>query len=255
MVDDRLLETSDLPLERELLRAAAQETPPSAARVRSLAALGLLGVATPAAAAAAGTAPATSAGAASVLGMHWLFKWGFVFGIGASAVGGAIAVERSVRPVDSTAVATAVEPAVAAVPASATGVVADSTPADSHEPEASDESSEEARPVTKSVSRMSRARRDTAELPSTPHAVSIREEVRLLDRARAEVARGAPDAALATLTEYSGRFPTGTLREEAAVIRIEALRASGRDRAASQEQSEFQRQFPTSAHQPDAGSR
>jgi hypothetical protein len=251
VVDDRLLETSELPLERELLRAAAEEGPPSAARVRSLAALGLLGVATPAAAAGLGTTSATSsAGAAGALGLPWLFKWGLVLGIGASAVGGAIVVERSVRPVDSTAVDAAVEPTVAEPRTEQPAGATTSSPSDTMEQRV-----EEPPPQPQAPRRAAAPRRDKEAPPSTPGAVSIRAEVRLLDRARAELARNASDAALATLAEYSARFPRGTLREEAAVIRIDALRASGRDHAASREEHEFQRHFPSSAHQLDAGAR
>ena len=47
MAEERLIDTSELPLERELLRAAAEESPPPSARRRGLAALGLLSVAVP----------------------------------------------------------------------------------------------------------------------------------------------------------------------------------------------------------------
>jgi hypothetical protein len=51
------------------------------------------------------------------------------------------------------------------------------------------------------------------------------------------------------------RFPRGELREEAAVIRIEALRSSGRDRAATRAEQKFQKRYPESAHQLDPESR
>jgi len=52
-------------------------------------------------------------------------------------------------------------------------------------------------------------------------------EVALLDRARA-VARSAPGSALAALDEHARTFPNGALRDEAAVVRLEALLAAGR---------------------------
>ncbi len=265
MVDDRLLETSDLPLERELLRAAAEEAPPSATRVRALAALGLLSVATPAAAAtsaaATGTA-ATTAGHAGLLGAHWIFKWGLVLGLGASAVGGAVVAERSLRGGDAEVVSSAIEPTVSPAPTAAEerqGVGPEVDP-DSEEieaevpPEERTASVEHEAMPARPVPTGSRAR-PAPKTPAVPTgAVSIREEVQLLDRARAQVARHAPEAALATLGEYASRYPQGALREEAAVIRIEALRASGRRQAAGREAQEFHQEYPTSAH-IDAGSR
>lgn len=60
---------------------------------------------------------------------------------------------------------------------------------------------------------------------------SLSEEVALIDRARATSA-SRPRAALALLDEHARRFPAGVLRDEAAVLRVEALVASG-DRAAA----------------------
>jgi hypothetical protein len=59
---------------------------------------------------------------------------------------------------------------------------------------------------------------------------SLLEEMALLDAARASLAAHAPTRALATLDDLEHRFPQTTFREEATVLRIEALFAVG-DRA------------------------
>lgn len=52
-------------------------------------------------------------------------------------------------------------------------------------------------------------------------------EVALIDRART-LARSSPGESMAALDEYARTFPGGTLRDEAAVVRVEALLAAGR---------------------------
>jgi hypothetical protein len=54
-------------------------------------------------------------------------------------------------------------------------------------------------------------------------------EVAELDKARSLLAARAPDRALAALDAYAERFPAGSLRLEATVLRIEALAKSGRN--------------------------
>jgi len=50
-------------------------------------------------------------------------------------------------------------------------------------------------------------------------ANSIREEIELLDRARAELRRGSPAGARRLIDEYLARFPSGELRNEAEIIK------------------------------------
>ncbi|WP_394842873.1 hypothetical protein LZC95_38100 [Pendulispora brunnea] len=66
--------------------------------------------------------------------------------------------------------------------------------------------------------------------PKTERRSSLLEEMALLDAARASIAAHAPARALATLDDLEHRFPQTTFREEATVLRIEALHAAG-DRA------------------------
>ena len=74
------------------------------------------------------------------------------------------------------------------------------------------------------------ARPPAAAVPTTPNprprsrkaASSLAEEVKLLDRVRASMARGDRAAALRELDGYDQRHPAGTLRREARVLRTRA---------------------------------
>lgn len=54
-------------------------------------------------------------------------------------------------------------------------------------------------------------------------APDLRGEIGMVDAARAALAAGAPDRALAVLERYGRRYPRGTFAPEAATLRIEAL--------------------------------
>jgi hypothetical protein len=65
-------------------------------------------------------------------------------------------------------------------------------------------------------------------LPAEPVAVpEVVTEVSLLERARKE-AKAQPETALKSITEYKQRFPTGQLRPQAEVVRLEALLRMGK---------------------------
>jgi hypothetical protein len=74
----------------------------------------------------------------------------------------------------------------------------------------------------------------------------LREEVRLLDRARQLDARRDYPAMLAVVTEHERSFPTGRLTEEREVVRVKALVGLGRGGEARQAAVRFHRQFPRS---------
>ena len=63
-------------------------------------------------------------------------------------------------------------------------------------------------------------------VPAPARGPSVGAEVALIDRARS-LARARPREALALLDEHSTTFPEGVLRDEAAVVRVEALLAAG----------------------------
>lgn len=69
------------------------------------------------------------------------------------------------------------------------------------------------------------ARREAAPLAASD--AKLRDEIRLLDRARAALRMRAPQQALQELRQYFEGHPRGMLEPEAAVLRIEALRENG----------------------------
>lgn len=250
MDNDRLIDASDLPLERELIRAAAEETTPQDVRRRALAALGLLVIA-PAAAvsvsatASAATATGTTAGAVgkTLWWQAWPFKLSVLLGLGGTAVGGGITWQRAqlgasitnatvpAIPTVARLSRTASEGNAAALPGSG---IRESSPPPAELPLA--EKTErnpgvaEARGVAPQRRLGAAAVRDsTAAAPLSAQAkgaASIRDEIDRLDQARSALRRGAPDAALGLLREYSARYPNGELTAEAEVVRREAQRAS-----------------------------
>jgi hypothetical protein len=89
VAEQRLIESSELPLERELLRAASAECAPLSVRRRALDALGLLRVMPPTASASASTSPS----ATSLRHYQWLLKLSLVVAIGVAI--GAVAAMGS----------------------------------------------------------------------------------------------------------------------------------------------------------------
>jgi len=62
---------------------------------------------------------------------------------------------------------------------------------------------------------------------STPAAGALRDEITLIDGARAALSAGSPGQALALLERYRARHPRGMLLPEALAMRIEAIDRSG----------------------------
>jgi hypothetical protein len=77
-------------------------------------------------------------------------------------------------------------------------------------------------------------------------AEQLSREVTRLRRARAALVAGAPATALEVLNGYALEFPLGTLRAEAAALRIEALAAQGERATARRLASEFLGSYPAS---------
>lgn len=86
--------------------------------------------------------------------------------------------------------------------------------------------------------------------PSQPdeHDVDIVAELALLRRARAALAAGQTDSALALLAEHAQRFAGGHLAEERTSLRVQALCAAGSRDAARAEAEAFVRANPASPH-------
>jgi TolA-binding protein len=62
---------------------------------------------------------------------------------------------------------------------------------------------------------------------------SVKAELGLLEQARASLTSGSAGGALQVLTRYNERYPRGSMRLEAEVLKVEALAASGRTGEAS----------------------
>ena len=245
----RLLEQGATPVERALLAAAAAERPNARLKRHAIAALGLLYVAPRAAAAKAAASGGVAAGASGKVLAAQVAKWCLVFGLGGGVVAGWDMFSESNNEVTSRAV-TGV---LAAAPVRPVATTKTPTQPESLPPEDSVSKGEPVSAVQNSV-------RKPAESPSAakspmPAAVrvpapsrSIRDQVALLDRARLWLSQKAPQRALAVLSTYRTRYPQGVLREEASVLRIEALRALGDREKEEAAVRRFGRSFPRSAH-------
>jgi len=84
---------------------------------------------------------------------------------------------------------------------------------------------------------------------SSQPTANLHEELALLEQVRTALRGGQTDAALRRLARYDSRFPQGALREEALVLRMEALHASGQTAAADALRSKFLVDHPDSPHQ------
>ena len=239
MDDDRLIQTSDLPLEREVLRAAATETVPPDVSRRALKALDLLMI-----------APAD--GRASLQHpplrrrprwRRWLRTGALGLGAGVAAMGAAFAFEQlrgddepsarqraaAVADIDppkppSRVHASPTEPGKPEQADRPVGPPASSAPAadaEASKPRAPKGS--QPRAQGKRSSPVPTAASEAGSSAAT--AAAIRDEIDLLDRARAALARGTPDLALDILERYAVRHPRGQLRAEVALVRSDAERA------------------------------
>lgn len=91
--------------------------------------------------------------------------------------------------------------------------------------------------------------REGAQPPSAPSAQGdLREEIAMLDRARAAVRARDGKGALAALGDYQRRFPRGTFAQEATVLRIEAFTELGQMAAARVLGKRFLAAHPESPH-------
>jgi hypothetical protein len=220
-------DTSDA--ERLLLRSARLDTPPPGGRGRALAALGL--------AAGAGTAAASSSAAASTMGASLIAKWiaagalsGIVASTGVTLVAHRVEVARHPATPATAVAANIAEPVRAAPPGVESRVAVDNEPV---------------LPAQPSVA--SRAPRRATE-PESPPAPGLAAEIAALDAARGALAAGSASQTLALLDDYDARFRVRTFAQEAAVLRVEALHAAGRDQDAARLGERLLAAEPTSPH-------
>lgn len=74
----------------------------------------------------------------------------------------------------------------------------------------------------------------------------LREEIRAIDAVRSALSGRDPALALSLLRGYASKFPNGTFRQEATVLRVEALEQSGQHQKAQALSRDFQSKHPTS---------
>lgn len=84
--------------------------------------------------------------------------------------------------------------------------------------------------------------------PLDPPVPPLERELALLRAARDALARADADAALIVLAEHAAEFPSGHLREERLVLRVEALCAAGSRDDARREATSFAQAHPASPH-------
>jgi hypothetical protein len=229
----RLLDGAGSEAERALLRAGASEEPGAEARQRLALALGL-----PGAGVARDTGGHVASGASTQVttgvGASLATKW-IVLTFGTIALGSAALVMSLSRTPAPHATRSATAPTAIPAPPSAATIALEPSPAPAvvatiAEPE----------PAAAQVGPESAARRR-----KTP---AVAREIAQLDAVRARLAANEPDAALRALRGYGQEHPGGVLRQEAALLRIEAWIGKG-DRARAQAAAaSFLRDNPQSPH-------
>lgn len=235
MDDTRFVDNGDLPLLRDMLQAASEETAPADVRRHALASLGLLVIAPSAAVCAVGTVGANVGTTASAVGKSFFWqgllpKAALLLGLGGTAVGGAVVWEQAQVPPKQVIVA---RPATQLRALPARSPSPEVAPAALSEPMSTTTTPQAVSPKAKPAAttrRVAGAVSGESKLPASSvaeakRATSIREEIDLLDRARSELRRGAPAAAMAVIREYFARYPAGEFGAEAELVRREAQRA------------------------------
>ena len=228
---------TDTAFANALLDSAIEDGPAPDALGRELERLGLGTVAGVVAvtALAGGAAPTTTVAAASKLTAASIFSGAAVkIGVVAAiAVAGASYVALR-APSSTSADATARAPTSAAAansgpraPSAPLPAIVPSSPGAGVSTQATAATTSSAVPAPPNATSTSTAAASGPPTRSPEDARALAAEVSLVDRARA-LAHRSPDAALALLDEHARTFPYGSLRDEAAVVRVEALLAAGR---------------------------
>jgi len=228
----RMLEGGGSEFERRLLASVRSERPTARLRHRMWTAivLGQVGVGTTGLSAAAATL--TKLGVITVL---------------ASALSGQSAPPgnpRSSAAVSAAAPVAAVEmirtPSALSAAAPEAADAEEITPSRLEHPE----TAAEAPPVA----RRAGAATPAVALGAPDKRVNLALEIQLLDEVRSRLGARDSEGALAGLRRYEERFPQGTFRQEASVLRIETLASSGRRELASRQAKAFMAAHPKSPY-------
>jgi len=252
----RLRDESDSQLERALLGAGASYPSSSETRVKALAALGLAGSATLVAGTVSAASLSTLAKATAkatwtkvVVGVSLLSAAAVPVGYYAwkhhEAAGRAAFARTSAPAIDRERPPEAESPAPE-LPGSSDPLAGPVDPLAAASPSP--------RPAAGLAPPPSLPPPSPSSRPSLAHGaaphVTLTQELFAVDAARAALARGDADAALALLNVYGRRHPGGRLELEAEVLRIDALALSGRGDAARRRAELFVRRYPNSVLAP-----
>jgi hypothetical protein len=216
-------------LERQLLNAAANESPSAEQRMRVRQALGL-----PAVAAAPPPALPAARRALMLKGAA-----GGLIVVSAAALLWFSGVARTpqLHPVlnnPSITVPTAAFPSLQPTSAAPEPVAVPLPPVEG--------SSAELKPTPKS------ARAPSSSASAADSGADLSEQLRLIDAARSAVAAGDAKSASAAISSYTSRFPRGAFGQEAAVLRIETVDLQGNHTQAASLARSFLARHPNSPH-------
>lgn len=243
----RLLEESDSQLERALLNAGVSYRVSPETRANTLAALGISGAAAMSATAAGLAAPpAISAAetAASSTVITATFGWAKVL-VALSTVGALAGIPAGYLAWRAHHAPPPV--ALHRFTDALAGPIARATP---RPPPPAPEEVQPAEPAAPAPAEQSAVRGAAAPKPgakpSSSANASLQAELTALDAARAALASGNAQGALAHLDAYGRAHPRGLLGLEAEVLRIDALAKSGQHAAATQRAEAFMRRHPNS---------
>lgn len=205
--------------------------------------------------AALGVGTAVAVGSKTSLAMAALWKKAAVGGLlAAGGVTGVVAYRVVTAPsVEVQEFAQAEVSTAAGAYGADSKEVADEEPVEAEEPAALEAASPElpvVAPRTVAPGRSKAASPDRVApahdgVSSDRHA-GLNEELSLLDAARSAVNGGRPGEALKRLDEHSSRFPKGSLRLEAEVLRVQALAGQGRKEEASRRAKRVLERSPNS---------
>ncbi len=257
----RLLEGDGNAFEKALLRSAAADEPETRAGLRTLAALGLsAGVAasTTAIATATATAAVTKIGTkgalaavAQTLVSHTavvsVAKWAGIFVIGSMGTWGVATSVSDTEP-ESIGATEPLRPATQQVVSLAQVVRPAPRPISLTDPAEVGRPTEAVANAEDNGPTVPRATFEPAPARQGAKTNELALELAALDSAYRAMRADQPQQALRALAAYQRRFPAGTLRPEARVLRIQALARAG-DRVRAQAMTrQFLRQRPSSPY-------
>jgi hypothetical protein len=268
----RLSSVSPSPLTRALLDAGRNEAPSHESRQGAAMAIGLAGTLVTTATASAGAA---GTGTATVAASKWLGAIGALKLAGTTLITGAIVVgvmheqhQLALPTVPARGNTVAMTAPVAVTPArraKTPEIQVFSPPPPSPQSAADDIVVAPAPPALAATPRGASAiavatasppARVTEPAPSPPLSApddaSLRDEVERLDRARVSLAAGRTASTLAQVDAYALAFPQGALRDEAELLRIEAMAQTGRADDSLAARSRAERLLAGDEHGPHA---